>query len=342
MKKFIAVSLLFLTYTIFNWKTCRVTSVQADTYTTGIPVLVLPSTNTVDKNKSWGDKLSDNFKAISTTISTVNNRLNTTSDTLNAAILVLRSQHDNIISTNIVNNTITEHDISSGASPTFGTVIASSITVTTGPITGGIFRGNGAELSNTVKVGSASVFIGMSSTINFVAGANIGLSVTNFSSNVTVNIYGGGSGSGEAGPDLNTTTFTKTIASGGPVYIASAVFNSIPGKGFSVGKTTYNVFEMRAYFAGKKSTVTAGTQHTYCRIAESTVPQQGVADNYWAFRYVSPIIEITTQSAYSLWYTTAFPLYPQNQYTLHITSIPSNGELPEDLKVEMNYWRLGQ
>ena len=133
---------------------------------------------------------------------------------------------------------------------------------------------------------------------------------------------------------VENSTRTMTIGFGGEVFFATNSIVPVPGAFGAVSRTTINVVGVQA-FLNVGSTVGA----TGFRIAVSTALGGGSTP----FSYMSPNVIVdtaTTQSTghYSVFVSTQFKILSQSRFSLHITTCPTNGILPSDGGMNIEYW----
>lgn len=131
--------------------------------------------------------------------------------------------------------------------------------------------------------------------------------------------------------DVLYTTFTYHFVSGGDVFLATNTFIPISGMFDSVDKSTFGVFEIQA-FTIFPSTIGS----TMFRLAKTTSTNVGTP-----FTLLSSTAEVTANNKYSNWVSTSFYLYPNDVFSVHITSVQSGpGLQASEYGFKFRYWKL--
>ena len=171
------------------------------------------------------------------------------------------------------------------------------------------------------------------STVTVINFVGAGVTAANTGSTITVTIAGGGGGGDNQAVNTATITLqTDRFHVGGAVYLATSPFVAIPGKSYNTGGGTFNVRSIQGY-----TTVvsTALDGNVTMRIAQST--SAGVGFGAWS--YVSSSATVisssdTTNGAggwrYGVVIATSFVMFPQMEYALHVTSVPTGGAPPAE------------
>jgi len=124
------------------------------------------------------------------------------------------------------------------------------------------------------------------------------------------------------------STFTWTLGSGGDVFMANTTRIPISGVFGAVSRSTINIIGAEA-FLGHVST----NQATMFQLGISS--PNAVGDS---FVYRMPKIVVSTGQSFSGYVSTGFPLFPDEIYALHITTIPITPPLPSEYKLILHGW----
>lgn len=276
----------------------------ADSVTTGNLGLLKPSTNTIDKSRSWADKLNTNFDIIDATFTTI--AAQSAASKLNAG--------------------------SNNAGVIFSSMIAAGQVSATNAIQAG--SGNAGVItssmtnSSLINAGSNNAGVITSSMTNsslINAGQN-NLAVITSSMIAAGVITGGGGGGG-----ISTTTIQIIIP--GDVFVASLTAVPISGASYAVKKGTFHALGVDGYFDFGS---TATTGWTAFKIAITTAPLQSFQAS--TFTYVAGDVHISSNNRFSQYYSTAFPVWQDTMMSVHITSVPPSGLMPTGLHVNVHGW----
>lgn len=278
-------------------------NIMADSVTSGNIGLLIISTSVVDRNRSYGDKLNENNRIIASSASTIIDRVNTIATDTGS----VKSRFTDYTSTADVK--LAALAIDTGTYTSSGTWTASQT-----------FTSSMTFSSGTLAIAGNRYFF--QSTAPQSGDSLLHIDQTNN------RLYWGGDG-GVAGAATANSTFTFRLGVGGEVFIATNVFIPVAGAYGTIGKSTWNIIDVRPYTLDVSSVA-----RTSMRVAVSSAT--GGA-NVWAYR--TQELHVSTNNKWGVWYSTAFPIMYNESFALHITTIPASGTLPSNFGVLLRVWK---
>lgn len=114
--------------------------------------------------------------------------------------------------------------------------------------------------------------------------------------------------------EVKMTTHTFLLQSEFTAFTETNTFIAVPGAFDVVGRSTINVTQVQSF-----NLVPSSVGWTSYNIAISTQNLSPVTTWHYAINNST----VGTNERYSVWITTAFQLYPDYSYSLHVTSTPS-------------------
>lgn len=328
MKKLI-LSLLFL----------NISYLWADTQTTGSMKLIQPSTNTIDKSRSWADKLNTNLQIIDSTMTGIINGSIAVGPAVPAVSIATTTLLTMISTTGVqVNN------LSNSTSTLLIPISASTNTLLTMISTTGIQVSNlsasTTSLANRTPVISGyngGVLKGDISSLD-ISGSGV-QSYTQTGTTAAI-IFSGGSSGGSSGAS-STQTITLNVGAVFLSTIGSCGFG--PSSCYTTGVDSIVIIGMWAD-AVVPSTVAVTPGFTRVDVAFST---GGFNTQATTFRL--PLLSLSTAtvsasgitgSGFSGFVSTRCPVNAFETFGVQITSIPVSGFPTLGLKVHLDYWTL--
>ena len=131
-------------------------------------------------------------------------------------------------------------------------------------------------------------------------------------------------------PAVALGTFTFLLQAEGPVYVETNTFVAFPGAFDVVGQSTINVTSVQSFNLGSSSVGWASYN-----IAVTTQTLSPIT----TWQYIIANSTVGTNERYSVWITTAFALYPNYSYALHVTSVPvTPGQKAQEFGIKMRGW----
>ena len=150
-----------------------------------------------------------------------------------------------------------------------------------------------------------------------------GVSCTASGSTVTMTVAGGGSA-------VSNSTLPFTLGAGGDAFLATNTFCPVQSGCRMVSVATETTVSFQPYTLYPS---TVGS--TFFKIAKSTALDAGVST---AWTYISPHMEVSTNSMYGAIMSSAVTFNANEAYSMHVTSFPVAGRAPSEYGIKVRYW----